>query len=139
MMEMLFVSCVCLFSLLLVPVPADVRNGNLTEQRGVCNALGSENAHTHTIIASTFLPSQHLHFNWLAEFPALKSPYLRRPFKTRRNLRRTSGCPYRTETSMLFLNRLTINKVRVRNSTKNVASAKCSSDRHSLDPLIVNA
>ncbi len=36
MMEMLFVSCVCLFSLPLVPVPADVHNGNLTEQRGMC-------------------------------------------------------------------------------------------------------
>ncbi len=40
---------------------------------------------------------------------------------------------------MFFLNRLTINKVRVSNSTKNVASVKCSSDRYSLDPLIVNA
>ncbi len=36
MMEMLFVSCVCMFSLPLVPVPADVHNGNLTEQRGMC-------------------------------------------------------------------------------------------------------
>ncbi len=38
-MEKLFVSCVCLLSLPLVPVPADVRNGNLTEQRGLCSAV----------------------------------------------------------------------------------------------------
>ncbi len=128
MMEMLFVSCVCLFSLPLVPVPADVHTGNLTEQRGMCNDLGSENAHTHH--NCEHIPE--------FRFPALKPPYLKRPLKPRRNLR-TSGCPYRTEPSMFFLNQLTINKVRVSNSTKNVASVKCSSDRYSLDPLIFNA
>ncbi len=58
-MEMLFVSCVCLFSLLLVPMPADVRNGNLTEQRGMCNALG-ERGSTHTKCNSTFLRLKEL-------------------------------------------------------------------------------
>ncbi len=72
-MEMLFVSCVCLFSLLLVPVPADVRNGNLTEQRGMCNALGggSENAHTHH--NGEHIPE--------FRFPAIKPPYLKRLLK----------------------------------------------------------
>ncbi len=136
MMEMLFVSCVCLFSLLLVPVSADVRNGNLTEQRGMCNA--SWRKRTPRMAGECIPVLRPPPLIILADF-LLKSPYLKRPLKTRRNLRRISGCPYRTEPSMLFLNRLTINKVRVSNSTKNVASAKCSSDRHSLDPLIINA
>ncbi len=37
-MEMLFVSCVCLFSLPLVPVPADVPSGTSPSQRGMCSA-----------------------------------------------------------------------------------------------------
>ncbi len=36
--EMLFVSCGCLFSLPLVPVPADVPSGTSPSQRGMCNA-----------------------------------------------------------------------------------------------------
>ncbi len=48
-------SCVCLFSLLLVPVPADVRNGNLTEQRGKCNAFVRKE-HTHTTKCNHKIP-----------------------------------------------------------------------------------
>ncbi len=88
MMEMLFVSCVCLFSLLLVPVPADVRNGNLTEQRGMYNASWRKRT---LRMAGECIPELRSPppFIILADF-LLKSPYLKRPLKTRRNLRRTS-------------------------------------------------
>ncbi len=36
--EMMFVSCMCLFSLPLVPVPAEVPSGTSPSQRGMCNA-----------------------------------------------------------------------------------------------------
>ncbi len=37
--EMMFVSCMCLFSLPLVPVPAEVPSGTSPSQRGMCNAM----------------------------------------------------------------------------------------------------
>ncbi len=55
-MEMLFVSCVCRFSLPLVPVAVDICNGNLTEQRGMCRALPREN--TQKIIAGQYIPKE---------------------------------------------------------------------------------
>ncbi len=115
-MEMLFVSCVCLFSLLLVPVPADVRNGNLTEQRRMCNALGSEKTHTlsatahssgsknfflHYLQVVKLINDQHL-TQLAGRFPAMLSCYhLRRPLKTRRALRETSANGPATDTTWI--------------------------------------
>ncbi len=39
--EMMFVSCMCLFSLPLVPVPAEVPSGTSPSQRGMCNATSA--------------------------------------------------------------------------------------------------
>ncbi len=39
--EMMFVSCMCLFSLPLVPVPAEVPSGTSPSQRGICNAMSA--------------------------------------------------------------------------------------------------
>ncbi len=39
--EMMFVSCMCLFSLPLVPVPADVPTGTSPSKRGMCNATSA--------------------------------------------------------------------------------------------------
>ncbi len=39
--EMMFVSCMCLFSLPLVPVPADVPSGTSPSKRGMCNAMSA--------------------------------------------------------------------------------------------------
>ncbi len=39
--EMMFVFCMCLFSLPLVPVPADVPSGTSPSKRGMCNATSA--------------------------------------------------------------------------------------------------
>ncbi len=76
-MEILFVSCGCLFFLPLVPVPTDVTSGTSPSQRGKCRASSREKMHKmiekrHNskelpLSASASRKSRSA-FNWLADF-----------------------------------------------------------------------